>query len=132
MRYLLAIPVYSQRDFVVEESKEHHEIPEQSLVGTVGLEPTATCLEASFPPSISIQIQLAAERVSVRASLLQTSSPFAECGCQDDPSSEWAIVKAKIRTQVGEIPFLNWFDATRQVERQGAEITLDCWPALKW
>jgi hypothetical protein len=36
---------------------------------------------------------------------------------------DWAIAKAKIRTQVGDIPFLNWFDAA-QLERQGSEITI--------
>ena len=48
-------------------------------------------------------------------------------GCavvKEDPTCDWAIAKARIRTRVGEIPFLNWFEPTRQVERQGAEITI--------
>ncbi len=34
------------------------------------------------------------------------------------------MAKARIRSQVGEIPFLNWFEPTRQVERQGPKITI--------
>jgi Helix-turn-helix domain len=73
---------------------------------------------------LTLQIQLAAERLPSGACLRQTTSPPACAVVKDNPSCDWAIAKAKIRTQVGEIPFLNWFEPTRQVEREGAEITI--------
>ena len=73
---------------------------------------------------LTMQIQIAAERVPPRAQLRQAISPPEYVGVTDNPSCEWAIAKAKIRTQVGEIPFMNWFDTTRQVERQGGQITI--------
>jgi hypothetical protein len=73
---------------------------------------------------LTLQIQLAAERLPSGARLRQAASPPAYAVLKDDPSSDWAIAKAKIRTQVGEIPYLNWFEPTRQVQRQGAEITI--------
>ncbi len=73
---------------------------------------------------LTLQIQLAAERLPSGAPPRQTTSPLGCAVVKDDPSCGWAIAKAKIRTQVGEIPFLNWFEPTRQVERQGAEITI--------
>ena len=73
---------------------------------------------------LTLQIQLAAERLPSEARLRQTTSA-PECAVvEDNPSCDWAIAKAKIRARVGEIPFLNWFEPTRQVERQGAEITI--------
>ena len=42
----------------------------------------------------------------------------------EDPTSDWAKFKAKIRTEVGEIPFTNWFEHTRQVDRCGPAITI--------
>ncbi len=73
---------------------------------------------------LTLQIQLVAERVPAGARLQPATSPPARTIVRDDPSCDWAIAKAKIRAQVGEIPFLNWFDATRQVERFGSEITI--------
>ena len=73
---------------------------------------------------LTLQIQLAAERVPSGSRPRQTTSPPGCAVVKDNPSCDWAIAKAKIRTQVGEIPFLNWFEPTRQVERQGGEITI--------
>jgi hypothetical protein len=73
---------------------------------------------------LTLQIQLAAERLPSGARLRQATFPPACSVVKDNPSCDWAIAKAKVRTQVGEIPFLNWFEPTRQVERQGAEITI--------
>ena len=73
---------------------------------------------------LTLQIQLAAERVPSGARPRQTTSPPGCAVVKDDPTFDWAIAKARIRTQVGEIPFLNWFEPTRQVERQGAQITI--------
>jgi hypothetical protein len=73
---------------------------------------------------LTMQIQLAAERVASGAHGRQTTSPRRDAVVKDNLSCDWAIAKARIRTQVGEIPFLNWFDSTRQVERHGAEITI--------
>jgi len=43
---------------------------------------------------------------------------------EEDPACEWAKAKAQIRKQLEEIPFMNWFDRTRQVERAGAVVTV--------
>jgi hypothetical protein len=54
---------------------------------------------------LTMQIQIAAERVPSGAQLQQTTSTAAHAVVRDNPSCDWAIAKAKIRTQVGEIPF---------------------------
>ena len=73
---------------------------------------------------LTMQIQLAVERVPSGARMLETTSPPAAAAVAENPSCAWVIAKARIRSQVGEIPFLNWFEATRQLERQGREITV--------
>jgi hypothetical protein len=42
----------------------------------------------------------------------------------EDPTCDWALAKNKIRQQIGQIPFLNWFEQTRQVERRGGHIAI--------
>jgi len=42
----------------------------------------------------------------------------------EDPACDWAVTKQKIRNRIREVPFLNWFERTRQVERRGAHITI--------
>jgi hypothetical protein len=32
------------------------------------------------------------------------------------------VIKERIREEIPEVAFLNWFEATRQVERRGAEL----------
>ena len=43
---------------------------------------------------------------------------------EEDPTCDWAKFKVKIRTEVGEIPFMNWFEHTRRVQRSGPAITI--------
>ena len=43
---------------------------------------------------------------------------------EEDPHCEWMAAKAKIRSQIPETAFLNWFAPTRQVERRGTAITV--------
>jgi hypothetical protein len=73
---------------------------------------------------LTMQIQLAAERLPSGPPLQQAISPPVRIVVKEDPSCDWAIAKARIRSQIGEIPFLNWFEPTRQVERLGSEITI--------
>lgn len=67
---------------------------------------------------LTLQVQLAAER-------LMTVSPEPEASVSavwevpdEDPACEWAVAKQKIRNQIREVPFLNWFEKTRQIERR--------------
>jgi hypothetical protein len=43
----------------------------------------------------------------------------------EEPMTEWAKAKGQIRSQIPEIPFLNWFDSTRQVRRCGTRIVVE-------
>ena len=43
---------------------------------------------------------------------------------EEDPDCEWMAAKARIRSQIPETAFLNWFAPTRQVERRGTAITV--------
>jgi hypothetical protein len=43
---------------------------------------------------------------------------------EEDPDCEWRAAKAKIRSQIPETAFLNWFAPTRQVGRRGTAITV--------
>lgn len=72
---------------------------------------------------LTIQVQLAAEQLG------QMADGVISCGrpemvVEEDPSSEWAVAKERIRASVGEIPFKNWFDQTYQLERTGERITI--------
>jgi DnaA N-terminal domain len=71
---------------------------------------------------LTLQIQLAAEQHQV-PELARTDS-FTHRYVEEDASTEWAHIKHAIRTKVGEIPFRNWFDETRQTEQLGDEITV--------
>lgn len=73
---------------------------------------------------LTLQIQLAAERMHVRQALPTAACSGARMAVDEDANSEWAQAKARIRTQVGEIPFSNWFDRTRQIERCKSVITI--------
>jgi hypothetical protein len=73
---------------------------------------------------LTMQIQLAAERVPSGPQVQHAPSPLVPAVVRDNPSCDWAMAKARIRSQVGEIPYLNWFEPTRQVERKGAKITI--------
>ena len=70
---------------------------------------------------LTLQIQLAVERWRPQTPPPETIGPERTL-VKEDPASEWAIAKAKIRTQIGEIPFSNWFAQTRQIGRQGRQI----------
>jgi hypothetical protein len=72
---------------------------------------------------LTLQIQLAAERRPLGENRPEASLPEHTL-IEENPASDWAVAKEKIRTQLGEIPFRNWFAQTRQVGRQGAQITL--------
>jgi chromosomal replication initiation ATPase DnaA len=42
----------------------------------------------------------------------------------EDPTCEWALAKQKIRDGIGQVPFSNWFDRTRQIERRKEHIAI--------
>jgi hypothetical protein len=76
---------------------------------------------------LTIQVQLAVERHQLDQSpparlRLTAPAPMPE---EDEPSTEWAKAKGQIRGQIPEIPFLNWFSGTRQIERCGAKILVE-------
>jgi hypothetical protein len=73
---------------------------------------------------LTLQVQLAAERLkSVLPEPAAGTSPALDLP-DEDPASDWAVAKQKIRNRIGEVPFLNWFERTRQVERRGEQITI--------
>jgi hypothetical protein len=73
---------------------------------------------------LTLQVQLAAERLmSVSPDAAACTTPSWDVP-EEDPSSDWALAKQRIRNQIGVAPFLNWFERTRQVERRGGRITI--------
>lgn len=72
---------------------------------------------------LTLQIQLAAERQQP-AQTQPEASLREQTIAEEDVACDWAVAKEKIRTQVGEIPFRNWFARSRQARRQGAQITI--------
>lgn len=73
---------------------------------------------------LTLQVQLAAER-------LPTVSPAPEASTiplwdipDEDPTCDWALAKQKIRERIGQVPFSNWFDRTRQIQRQEGHIAI--------
>jgi hypothetical protein len=73
---------------------------------------------------LTLQIQLAAERT-------QANQPVAHMSCTEDfiedpedPKCEWAVAKSRIRALIGDIPFANWFELSRQTERHGTALTI--------
>jgi len=73
---------------------------------------------------LTIQIQLAAEQLGASMISPAPSVPPPATVLEKEPPSAWAAAKARIRAQIPEIAFLNWFESTRQVERSGAVITV--------
>jgi len=70
---------------------------------------------------LTLQVQLATER-------FRTLSPepaiteICAYDLPDDPSCHWAKAKENIRIRIGEVPFANWFERTRQVEQQDGRV----------
>jgi hypothetical protein len=76
---------------------------------------------------LTIQVQLAAEKHEFDQSpparlRLTAPAPMPE---EEEPSTEWAKAKGQIRGRIPEIPFLNWFGATRQILRSGAKLLVE-------
>jgi Helix-turn-helix domain len=73
---------------------------------------------------LTLQVQLATERLTIPS---PEPAPLATPACDlpdEDPACDWAIAKQKIRNQIREVPFRNWFECTRQLERRGGHITI--------
>jgi hypothetical protein len=73
---------------------------------------------------LTLQIQLASERLASAESVPPATCRPPQATVREDPVCDWAKAKAKIRTLVAEIPFMNWFDRTWQVERELSRITV--------
>ncbi len=73
---------------------------------------------------LTLQIQFAAERTHIRQPASVTACGPSGVEMKEDQTCVWAQVKNKIRTQVGEIPFMNWFHRTLQTDCRDAEITI--------
>jgi len=73
---------------------------------------------------LTLQIQLAAERLHASATPLVAVPQSPHEQAEEDPDCDWTAAKAKIRSQIPETAFLNWFAPTRQVERRGTAITV--------
>lgn len=76
---------------------------------------------------LTIQVQLAVERYQFEESSparlrLTAPAPVPE---EEEPATEWAKAKGQIRGQIPEIPFLNWFRGTRQIQRRGTRILVE-------
>jgi hypothetical protein len=73
---------------------------------------------------LTLQIQFAAERTHIRQPASVTTCGPSRVEMKEDQTCVWAQVKNKIRTQVGEIPFMNWFHRTLQTDCRDSEITI--------
>jgi helix-turn-helix protein len=73
---------------------------------------------------LTLQVQLAAERLPTVSPALAAAATPAWDLPDEDPSCDWALAKQKIRRHIGEVPFVNWFERTRQVERRKRQITI--------
>jgi len=73
---------------------------------------------------LTLQIQIAAEQWRpLRTAEARTVDRLSEVRREEAPS-DWKLIKSRIRERIPEIAFLNWFDATRQVERCGAALVV--------
>jgi hypothetical protein len=43
---------------------------------------------------------------------------------EEHPDCDWAAAKSKVRSQIPETAFINWFAPTRQEEHRGAVLTV--------
>lgn len=72
---------------------------------------------------LTLQVQLVAEKRRISAATRSVSPSLLRFG-DEDPDCEWAQAKVKIRTQISDISFSNWFECTRQVQRNGDELSV--------
>ena len=73
---------------------------------------------------LTLQVQLAAERFRIVSPGPAITEVFAYDLPEEDPSCHWAKAKENIRLRIGEVPFGNWFERTRQVEQQDGRVTV--------
>jgi hypothetical protein len=73
---------------------------------------------------LRLQVQLATERFTAVLPEPAITEVFAYDLPEEDPSCHWAKAKENIRIRIGEIPFANWFEHTRQVEQQDGRVTV--------
>jgi hypothetical protein len=73
---------------------------------------------------LTLQIQLAAERWHARGIPRVAVSQLLHEQGEENPDCDWTAAKAKIRSQIPETAFLNWFAPTRQVAQRGTAITV--------
>ncbi len=73
---------------------------------------------------LTLQIQLAAERTHSSQAVASTLCTEGFSQVTEDPGCEWVEAKARIRALIGEIAFANWFEPSRQTERDGTALTI--------
>jgi Helix-turn-helix domain len=70
---------------------------------------------------LTLQIQLSAERLNGRTPS-GVDAPMCPALPTEDPESIWAKAKTRIRSQIPETAFLNWFSCTLQIMTCDSEI----------
>ena len=70
---------------------------------------------------LTLQIQLSAERLECR-NPSGIEPPTCLVPPAEDPESIWARAKTRIRSQIPEIAFLNWYACTRQIMTSGSRV----------
>ena len=73
---------------------------------------------------LTLQVQLATERFRTVSAEPAVTEVLALSLPEEDPSCHWAKAKENIRIRIGEIPFANWFECTRQVGQQEGRVTV--------
>lgn len=73
---------------------------------------------------LTLQVQFAAERTQPQRPGDQEIPQPQRALAREDPDAEWARMKRLVRESVGEIPYTNWFEHTRQVGRFGGTLTI--------
>lgn len=73
---------------------------------------------------LTLQVQLATERFRTVSPGPAITEVFAYDLPEENPSCHWAKAKENIRIRIGEVPFANWFERTRQVEQQDGRVTV--------
>ena len=73
---------------------------------------------------LTLQIQLAAERFGRVPTPNSRVQPPIRRPIPEEPESLWSKAKARIRSQISDTAFLNWFDCSRQIVNCGSKIEL--------
>jgi hypothetical protein len=73
---------------------------------------------------ITLQIQLVAEQLDKAGVSHPAEFPRSQDPPAEEPDSAWAKAKVRIRPQISEIAYLNWFAGTWQIEKCGSRVAV--------